>query len=86
MLGERYFLLFIANLFIRKAHDSSVFLILQTPPMLETFHTIILMKKINLASLWIIEFSPALIFKSLQCLDMLKIVFTGQLKLSLSAQ
>ena len=47
MLGERYATLFIANL------------ILQTPPILETFHTIILMKKMNLASL----FSPAVIFK-----------------------
>ena len=42
MLGEWYFMLFIANLFA---------LILQTPPILETFHTIILMKKMNLASL-----------------------------------
>ena len=50
MLGERYVILFIANLFVRQAHDTNVCLLLQTPPILETFHTIIIMKKMNLAS------------------------------------
>ena len=63
MLGERYVMLFIANLFVRQAHDTNVRLILQIPAILETFHTIILMKKMNLPSLWIIELSPAVIFK-----------------------
>ena len=50
MLGEQSVMLFIANLFVRQAHGTNVSLILQTPPILETFHTIILMKKMNLAS------------------------------------
>ena len=51
MLGAWHFVFFIANLFVRQAHNTSVRLILPTPPILETFHTIIQMKQMNLASL-----------------------------------
>ena len=62
MLCERYFVLSIANLVIRQAHDTTVCLIFETPPILKTFHVIILMKKMNLLFLWIIEFPPAVIY------------------------
>ena len=51
MLDERYFVFYIANLFLRQAQDLRVGLILPTPPILETLHTIIVMKKMSLASL-----------------------------------
>ena len=85
MLGERYFVFYIANLFVRQAHDTSVRLILPTPPILETLDTIILMKQMNLASLWVIEFSPAVIFKITSVLGYVENGIFGQLKLSLSA-
>ena len=51
MLGEGYFVFSIVNIGVRQAHDTSVCLILPTPPILETLHTIILMKQMNLAYL-----------------------------------